>query len=75
MRGSTPYKTWIIFGESFQREKHGPWVSQYRATQASTTTGAYAFPSQQYQLNNIFLSEHEADDFALLKARQWIDKR
>lgn len=74
MRSGTSYKTWVIFGESFQREEiNGPWVSQYRVTQNPSDNQAYRFPSQQYQLNDIFPTEAEADDFALFKAREWID--
>jgi hypothetical protein len=42
-----------------------------RLNAGSERTG---FPSQQYQLNEVFASEEEADDFALRRAREWIDK-
>jgi hypothetical protein len=73
MRSATSYKCWVISGESFQREKDGPWVSQYFAVQDQDGKG-YSFPSQQYQLNDVFWTEDEADDFALFRAREWIDK-
>lgn len=74
MRSASSYKTWIICGESFQREKNGPWVSQYFVTHNESASQGYKFPSQQYQLNDIFRTEVEADDFALFKAREWIDQ-
>lgn len=74
MRSANPYKSWLLFGESFQRESHGPWTSQYLAAQGDGAARGYGFPSQQYQLSEVFSTEEEADDFALSKAREWIDR-
>lgn len=71
MRNGIRYKNCLIYGESFQREKTGTWVAQYFLTRESVAGG---FPAQQYQLNDVFPTEEEADDFAVRKAREWIDK-
>ena len=75
MRSGTLYKSWVICGESFQREKDGTWISQYFATQNKDDSREDSFPSQQYQLNNVFPTEDEADEFALFRAKEWIDKK
>ena len=74
MRTGSLYKSWVICGESFQREKDGWWVSQYLATRNKGESQEYNFPSQQYQLNDVFPTEDEADEFALFRAKEWIDK-
>jgi hypothetical protein len=74
MKSSISYKNCFIRGESFQREKNGTWVPQYTLTRQNTKNSGNHFPSHQYQLNEIFRTENEADDFALQKAMEWIDK-
>jgi hypothetical protein len=74
MRSSIPYKNCLIQGESFQREKKGKWTAQYLVTQLNAGSDRKGFPSQQYQLNDVFATEAEADDFALRRAMEWIDK-
>ncbi|MGH7826339.1 MAG: hypothetical protein ACREQ7_14335 [Candidatus Binatia bacterium] len=74
MKSSILYKNCLIRGESFQREKNGTWIPQYVWTRQSGTNTGTHFPSQQYQLNETFPTEDEADDFALQKAMEWIDK-
>jgi hypothetical protein len=49
-------------------------VPQYTLTRQNTKNSGNYFPSHQYQLNEIFQTEDEADDFALQKAMEWIDK-
>jgi hypothetical protein len=71
MKSSISYKSCLIRGESFQREKNGTWIPQYTLTRQDKGN---EFPSHQYQLNEIFLTEGEADDFAVQKAMEWIDK-
>jgi hypothetical protein len=48
--------------------------SGYRITLTRKNQGSNEndFPSQQYQLNEAFTTEDEADDYAL--PREWIDK-
>jgi hypothetical protein len=74
MKLSIAYKNCMIRGESFQREKNGEWIPQYFLACQNTGTMAKAFPSQQYQLNETFATEDEADDFAMQRAMEWIDK-
>jgi hypothetical protein len=74
MKSSISYKNCVIRGESFQREKNGNWIPQYTLTRQSTRNSGNHFPSQQYQLNEAFTTEGEADAFALQRAREWIDK-
>jgi hypothetical protein len=74
MKSSISYKNCLIRGESFQREKHGEWIPQYTVTRQKTASNENDFPSQQYQLNEAFSTEDEADDFALQRAMEWIDK-
>jgi hypothetical protein len=48
--------------------------TQYNLTLQNTGSERKGFPSQQYQLNKAFVTEDEADDFALQKAMEWIDR-
>jgi hypothetical protein len=68
------YKDYLILGESFQREEHGTWVPQYRVTRQDAATEKKEYPSHQYQFNHAYGTEREADEFAVQKARDWIDK-
>ncbi len=76
MKSSTSYKNCLIRCESFQREKNGKWVPQYTLTRPKTeSTGKGSdFPSHQYQCNEAFPTESEADAYAVKRAREWIDK-
>jgi hypothetical protein len=73
MNNDTPYKNYLIRGESFQREKNGSWIPQYTATRRDGVTRS-DFPSQQYQLHHACRTKGEADEFAVRKAKEWIDK-
>jgi len=44
-------------------------------TRQDTGNKGTDFPSHQYQLNEIFMTEDEADDFAVQKAMEWITKK
>lgn len=74
MRSSIPYKDCLIHGESFQRVKNGTWIPQYALIRHETGNKENAFPSYQYQFNEAFPTESEADEYALQKAKEWIDK-
>lgn len=74
MKSSIAYKNCLIRGESFQRETNGKWISQYTLTRQNSSHKGSEFPSQQYQLHTAFPTEEEADDFALQRAMEWIDK-
>jgi len=72
MRSDISYKNHLIRFESFQREENGKWIPQYYFTRQDNRKND--FPSQQYQLNEAFPTQDEADDFALQRAKDWIDK-
>ncbi len=74
MKTSISYKNYLVQGESFQREKNGTWIPQYTLIRHETGSQGNYFPSQQYQFNEAFPTESEADEFALQKAKEWIDK-
>ena len=74
MKRSVLYKKHLIQVESFQREKNGAWVPQYTVTRQDAATEKPGFPSHQYQFNHVYPTEVEADEFAVEKARDWIDK-
>jgi hypothetical protein len=73
MKNGISYKNCLIRGESFQREKNGTWVPQYTLTRQETGSKENAFPSYQYQFNEAFPTESEAEEYALRRAREWID--
>jgi len=73
MKDGMEYKNCLIRGESFQREKKGTWVPQYTLTRQETGTKENAFPSYQYQFNEAFPTESEADAYAVGRAMEWVD--
>ena len=68
------YKDYIIRSESFQREQNGVWIPQYTVTHREAVSRKSDFPSHQYQFNQSYATEHEADEFAVFMAQAWIDK-
>jgi hypothetical protein len=68
------YKDYLIRGESFQREENGTWVPQYTVIRQDAAIEAKEYPSHQYQFNQAYCTEREANEFAVQKARDWIDK-
>jgi len=73
VKNSVPYKNCSIRTESFRREKNGTWIPQYTVTLPETGRKPTDFPSHQYQFNQAFPTEAEADAYALGKAMEWID--
>jgi hypothetical protein len=73
VNSNSVYKNYLIRGESFQREERGPWVPQYTVIRQDAATENREYPSHQYQFNQACRSERDADEFALQKARDWID--
>lgn len=73
MKSTISYRNCFICGESFQREKNGKWIAQFNVTRRKNGSEGNEFPSQQYQLNEAFMTEAEADDFALQRAMEWIE--
>lgn len=74
MNVGIPYKNCVIRGESFQREKNGTWIPQYTLMRQESGNKKNDFPSQQYQLNEVFPTESEADEYAMQRAKEWIDR-
>ena len=74
MNNEILYKDYLIRSESFQRAENGPWVPQYTVTRQDAATKKKDYPSHQYQFNHTYGTEREADEFAVEKARDWIDK-
>jgi hypothetical protein len=74
MRNNISYKNCLIQGESFQREKNGEWIPQYKFTREDTGSELKRFPTQHYQLNEVFATKDEADEFALRRAMESIDR-
>ena len=74
MSSRISYKNYLIRLESFQREENGKWIPQYYFARQNIDSTDTDFPSQQYQFNEALQSEAEANDFALHKAMEWIDK-
>ncbi|MGH7853452.1 MAG: hypothetical protein ACREP3_08410 [Candidatus Binatia bacterium] len=74
MNNDITYKDYLIRGESFQREENGAWVPQYTVIRRDAATEKKDYPWHQYQLNQAYGTEREADEFAVQKARDWIDK-
>ena len=74
MKNSISYKDCVIHGESFQREKNGTWIPQYTLTLPETGSKPTDFPSHQYQFNEAFPTESVADEYALRRAKEWVDK-
>jgi hypothetical protein len=73
-KNSISYKNWLVCGESFQREKNGTWVPQYTLIRHETGNKGNDFPSYQYQFNEAFRTESEAEEYALQRAKEWIDR-
>ena len=74
MENSISYKNWHIRAESFQREKNGTWIAQYTVVRQEGVDKGTGFPSSQYQFSEVLPSESEANEYALQKAREWIDR-
>ena len=74
MNNGILYKHHLIRGESFQREKNGTWVAQYTVVRQEGGGKGNGFPSSQYQCNEVFPTESEADEYALRRAKEWVDR-
>jgi hypothetical protein len=74
MKRSISYENCFIRGQSFQREKNGLWIRQCNLPRHETGNKGAGFRSQQYQLNDVFRTEKEADDFVLEQQRSGLIK-
>jgi hypothetical protein len=75
MNNDNPYKSYLIRGESFQREEHGVWVAQYTVVRQDAAGESKEFPSHTYQFNHAYGTRSEADEFAVRTAQDWIDTK
>ncbi len=77
MKPSVFYRNYFIQGESFQREENGTWIPQYvwKRFGADGKAEVSTFSTDQYQLHVAFTTEGEADEYALRRAKEWIDSR
>jgi len=77
MKPSVSYRDYLIQGESFQREKNGSWIPQYvwKRFEADGKAEVSTFSTDQYQFHVAFTTEIEADEYALSRAKEWIDGR
>ncbi|OGQ83594.1 MAG: hypothetical protein A3F90_09515 [Deltaproteobacteria bacterium RIFCSPLOWO2_12_FULL_60_19] len=73
MKNGISYKNRLIRAESFQREKNGTWVAQYTVVRQEGGGQGTGFPSSQYQFNEAFPTESEADAYAVGRAMEWVD--
>jgi hypothetical protein len=74
MKRKISYNHHFIFGESFQRKKHGSWVAQYTLIRRELSGTENDPTSHQHQFNAIFRTENEADEYAVRKAKERIDE-
>ena len=74
MKNDISYKNCLIRGESFQRIRNGTWVPQYTLIRQEVGDKGTGFPSYQYQFNETFPTESEADEYALQRAMEWVDR-
>lgn len=75
MNNDIIYRDYLIQCESFQREENGAWVPQYTVTRQDGATEKKEYPAHQYQFNQAYATAREADEFAVQKARDWIDMK
>jgi len=77
MKPSVTYRDYLIQSESFQREKNGGWIPQYvwKRFEAGGKVEVPTFSTDQYQFHVAFTTEIEADEYALRRAKEWIDSR
>jgi hypothetical protein len=74
MKKSVLYRSHLILGESFQRRNNGSWVGQYTLMRPENAGSDSDFPSHQHQFNAIFRTKREADEYALRRAKEWVDR-
>lgn len=75
MKSSISYKNCLIRSESFQPAQSTGWIPRYTLTHQGAKDKWQGALSHHDRLDQVFSTEHEADEFALQDAMQWIDKR
>jgi hypothetical protein len=73
MKNSICYKNCLIRGESFQLAQGSGWIPRYTLTRLDARNKWNGAPFHHDRLDQVFLSENEADTFALQDAMRWID--
>ena len=68
------YKNCLIRGESFQLTQSSGWIPRYILTSPDVRNGWSYSPSHHDRLDQVFLTQYEADRFAIEDAMQWIDE-
>lgn len=74
MKSSISYKNCLIRSESFQLVQSSGWIPRYTLTLQGAKSNWKGALSHHDRLDKVFWTEHEADEFALQDAMQWIDK-
>ena len=74
MKSVVAYKNCLIRSESFQLGQNGSWIPRYTLTRQDNKSKWHGAPSHYDRLDEVFSTEHEANEFALQDAMQWIDK-
>lgn len=74
MKSSISYKNCFIRSESFQLAQSSGWIPRYTLTLQGANSNWKGALSHHDRLDKVFWTEHEADEFALQDAMQWIDK-
>ena len=75
MESIISYKNRLIRGESFQLTQTSSWIPRYTLTLQGANNNWKGTPLHHDRLDKVFLTENEADEFALQDAMRWIDKR
>jgi hypothetical protein len=73
MKSNITYRNWLICSGSFRLERKGRWIPQYTLTHQGAKNNESDVGTHHAQLKTSFLSENEADEFALQEAMHWID--
>jgi hypothetical protein len=74
MKDSVAYKNCVIRGESFQLAQSSSWIPRYTLTRRGTNSERNGVRSHHDRLDKVFLTEKEADDFALREAMERLDR-
>lgn len=74
MKPGVSYKNCFIGSESFQLGQSSGWIPRYVLTCHDMNVEGNRTPSYHDRLDQAFLTEQEADEFAVEEAIRWIDK-
>jgi hypothetical protein len=74
MGNSVSYMNCLIRGESFQLPQSDSWIPRYTLMREGDESESAESLIHHDRLDKVFWTKHEADEFALEDAKQWIDK-